>query len=138
MSTEAKNPKDIFAVYQNSVNKYLDSVKRSVPRYHQSITNAQQECVVAYENMIGSAIALQKEYVKRTGIATNVPEATLKTIRDATEEAINTTTVNNQVVLATIDAAQQNVKAFNDNIKAYAELNKSIVQSWIFPFTTKN
>ena len=121
MSTETKQAKDIFAVYQQNIDRYLDAVKRSVPKYHQSITNAQQECVGAYENVINSTITLQREYAKRAGITTSVPEATLKVIRDTTEEAIKTASINNQIALATIDAAQQNVRAFNDNVKAFAE-----------------
>lgn len=136
MSTEAKSAKDIFTVYQQNVDKYLDSVKRSVPAYHQSITNAQQECVDAYENVMDSTITMQKEFAKQAGITTSVPEATLKVIREVAQEAINTTTVNNQMVVATIDTARQSIKVFNDNVKAYADLNKSIVQSWISPFAT--
>ncbi len=135
MSTETKQAKDIFAVYQQNIDRYLDAVKRSVPKYHQSITNAQQECVGAYENVINSTITLQREYARRAGITTSVPEATLKVIRDTTEEAIKTASINNQIALATIDAAQQNVRAFNDNVKAFADLNKNIMQSWISAFT---
>jgi TRAP-type mannitol/chloroaromatic compound transport system substrate-binding protein len=30
------------------------------------------------------------------------------------------------------------VKTFNDNVNAFADLNKNIIQSWITPFTQKN
>ena len=138
MSTEAKpttNAKDIFAVYQQNVDKFLDAVKQSVPKYHQSVTNAQQEYVDACENVINSTITLQKEFARKAGITTNVPDAALKVIRDSTEEAVKATSVNNQVALAAIDATQQNIKTFNDNAKAFADLNKNILQSWISAFT---
>ena len=44
----------------------------------------------------------------------------------------------NQFVKTTIDATVQNFKAFNDNINAFAELNKNTIQSWINPITQKN
>ena len=138
MSTEAKtttNSKDVYAVYQQNVDKFLDAVKQSVPKYHQSVTNAQQEYVDACENVINSTITLQKEFARKAGITTNVPDAALKVIRDATEEAVKATSVNNQVALAAIDATQQNIKTFNDNAKAFADLNKNILQSWISAFT---
>ncbi len=139
MSTEAKssstNAKDIYAVYQQNVDKFLDAVKQSVPRYHQSVTNAQQEYVDACENVINSTITLQKEFVRKAGIATNVPDAALKVINDTTEEAVKATSVQNQIALAAIDATQQNIKTFNDNAKAFADLNKNILQSWISAFT---
>ena len=138
MSTEAKpttNAKDVYAVYQQNVDKFLDTVKQSVPRYHQSVTNAQQEYVEACENVINSTITLQKEFSRKAGITTNVPEAALKVIRDTTEEAVKVTSVQNQIALAAIDATQQNIKTFNDNAKAFADLNKNILQSWLSAFT---
>ncbi len=138
MSQETKAAKDIYAVYQQNVDKFLSSVKQSVPRYHQSVTNAQQEYVEACENVANSCITLQKEFANKAGITTNVPEAALKVIRDTTEEGVKATSIQNQIALAAIDAAQQNIKTFNDNAKSFADLNKSILQSWISAFTTRN
>jgi hypothetical protein len=131
------NAKDIFAVNKQTVDKYFEGIKKSIPQYLQSITNVQQEYIQACENMFNSAIALQKEYARKAGITTNVPEATLKVIRDTTEELVKATTIQNQVVLATIDGAQQNIKTFNENAKSFADLNKNILNSWISTFTTK-
>ena len=136
--TTQGNPKDLFSAYQENVDKIFNGIKHSVPQYHQSITNVQQEYLQAYENMVDSNITLQKEYVKKAGIASNIPEATLKILHDATEEFLKVASIQNQVALATIDAAQQNIKTFNDNAKSFADLNKNILQSWISAFTTKN
>ena len=135
--TTQTNSKDVFSVYQENVDKLFNGIKKSVPQYHQSITNVQQEYLQAYENVVDSTITLQKEYVKKAGIAANIPEATLKVINDTTEEFVKATSIQNQVTLATIDATQQNIKTFNDNAKSFADLNKNILQSWISAFTTK-
>jgi len=137
-TTVTRNSKDIFSVYQQNVDKLFNGVKQSVPQYHQSITNVQQEYLQAYENIVDSTITLQKEYAKKAGIATNIPEATLKVIHDTTEEFVKAASIQNQVVLATIDTTQQNIKTFNDNAKSFADLNRNILQSWISAFTTKN
>jgi len=136
--TTTRNPKDVFSVYQQNVDKLFSGIKQSVPQYHQSITNVQQEYLQAYENIVDSTITLQKEYAKKAGIATNIPEATLKVIHDTTEEFVKATSIQNQIALATIDATQQNIKTFNDNAKSFADLNRNILQSWISAFTTKN
>ena len=135
-TTQMKS-KDVFSVYQENVDKLFNGIKQSVPQYHQSITNVQQEYLQAYENVVDSTITLQKEYVKKAGIAANIPEATLKVINDTTEEFVKATSIQNQVTLATIDATQQNIKTFNDNAKSFADLNRNILQSWISAFTTK-
>ena len=131
-------PKDAFSVYQQNVDKIFTTIKQSVPQYHQSITNVQQEYLQAYENIVDSSIAMQKEYAKRFGIAANIPETAIKAIRDSTEEFAKAASIQNQIALATIDATQQNIKTFNDNAKSFAELNKNILQSWISVFTTRN
>ena len=135
-TTQTKS-KDVFSVYQENVDKIFNGIKQSVPQYHQSITNVQQEYLQAYENVVDSTITLQKEYVQKAGIAANIPEATLKVINDTTEEFVKATSIQNQVTLATIDATQQNIKTFNDNAKSFADLNRNILQSWISVFTTK-
>ncbi|WP_299290722.1 hypothetical protein [Nitrosopumilus sp.] len=136
--TTQGNSKDVFSVYQENVDKLFDGIKQSVPQYHQSITNVQQEYLQAYENVVDSSITLQKEFAKKAGIATNIPEATLKVVRDTTEECVKAASLQNQIALATIDATQQNIKTFNDNAKSFADLNKNILQSWISAFTNKN
>ncbi|MDH3656719.1 MAG: hypothetical protein OEM77_01075 [Nitrosopumilus sp.] len=136
--TTQGNSKDVFSIYQENVDKLFNGVKQSVPQYHQSITNVQQEYLQAFENVIDSTITLQQEYVKKAGIAANVPETTLKVINNTTEEFVKAASLQNQIALTTIDAAQQNIKTFNDNAKSFADLNRNILQSWISAFTTKN
>lgn len=141
MSTTDKqttNTKDVYGVSQQNVDKYFNGIKQQVPRYHQSVTNVQQEYLDACENIINSSISLQREFARKAGITTNVPEAALRAIRDTTEEVVKASTIQNQIALATIDATQQNIKTFNDNAKAFADLNKNILQSWISAFTQRN
>ncbi len=131
-------PKDAFSVYQQNVDKIFTTIKQSVPQYHQSITNVQQEYLQAYENIVDSSIALQKEYAKKLGMAENVPETAIRAIRDSTEEFAKAASIQNQIALATIDATQQNIKTFNDNAKSFADLSKNILQSWISALTAHN
>ncbi len=127
--------KDIYAVSKQNVERFFDGVEKATPKNLQSITNLQQEYLEAWKNAINSTITLQREYANRSGLNTNVPQASLKVINDTTEEAIKAFSVQNQIALAAIDATQQNVKTFNDNAKAFADLNKNILQSWISAFT---
>ena len=140
MSKNEQTPetKDMFSVYQENVDKIFSGIRHSVPQYHQSITNVQQEYLQTYENIVDSTITLQKEYAKKAGIVTNIPQTTLKVIHDTTEEFVKASSIQNQITLATIDATQQNIKTFNDNAKSFADLNRNILQSWISAFATKN
>lgn len=137
--TTAQESKEIYTVFKQNIDKYFDEVEKTTPQYLQSITNLQQEYTAAWKNAIESVISLQQEFVTKAGINTNIPAVVVKLINDTTEEMIKARTVQNKVVLAAIDTTKQNVKTFNDNAKAFAELNENILQSWISACTpTRN
>ena len=50
-------------------------------------------------------------------------------LRDMTEQFVKTASVQNQMIIATMDAAQENIKTFNENVKSFAEINKTTSQS---------
>ena len=66
----------------------FDSVRKSVPQYHQSTTNVQQEFLQSFENMVGLFIIIQKEFVQKMGIASNTPVPMLNIIDNASEEFV--------------------------------------------------
>lgn len=137
--SSTEQPKDIFALYLQNVDKFFNGIEKTIPNYHQSITDLQQEWLQAFENNIKSVVSLQQEFANKAGINTTVPEAALKAIRDTNEEIVKSYSVQNQVFLAAIDATKQNVKTFNDNAKSFADMNKNIMRYWISAFTpTRN
>ena len=120
-----QNYENIFSACQENMDTLINGIRRSVPHYHQSITNVQQEYLQACEGMFYTSIKLQKEYAEKSGILVNIPEATLKIFRNMTEEFVKAAFIQNQMALATIDATQENIKTFSDNTKSFAELNKN-------------
>ena len=131
------NTKDTFSMYQQSYGSFFNSVKQSIPQYHQSVTNLQQEYLQACENFVNTTFELQKEVANKVGVNTIVPEAATKLVNDSSEEIEKASTIQNQIVLAAIDATQQNIKTFNDNARSFVELNKNIMDSWISAFTSR-
>ena len=135
MSKTAPEAKEIFAVYKQNVDKFFDDVEKTLPQYLQSIINLQQEYTEAWKNAFNSAISIQQEYATKSGLNTNVPAAYIKLINDGTEEIIKARSVQNKIALASIDVARQNIKSFNDNAKAFTDLNQNMLQSWISALT---
>ena len=136
MSKTTPEAKEIFAVYKQNVDKFFDDVEKSLPQYLQSITNLQQEYIEAWKNAFNSAISIQQEYATKSGLNTNVPAAFIKLVNDGTEEVIKARSVQNKIALASIDVVRQNIKSFNDNAKAFSELNQNMLQSWISAWTS--
>ena len=128
---------DVFATVEETVEKQVNSVEKSFPNYQTSVTSLQQEYTEAFKNIVDSSIALQREFANKTGINTALPEATESAVNKTNEQINKVQDVQNKVALATIDATRQNIKTFNENAKAFADLNKSVMQSWITAFTPK-
>ena len=136
MSNESvKN--DVFATVEGTVEKQVKTVEKSFPNYQTSVTSLQQEYSEAFKNIVDSTIALQREFANKTGINTALPEATESAVNKTNEQISKVQDVQNKVALATIDVTRQNIKTFNENAKAFADLNKSVMQSWITAFTPR-
>jgi len=137
MSTQTQSS-NVYTVYKQNVQKYFENISKVTPQYFQSITELQDACVKACEKTINASVSMQQEFAKKTGITTEIPSAAKTAIIDTNKQIVQVTIVNNQLVKTTIDAAVQNINTFNDNVNAFAELNKNIIQSWINPFTLNN
>ena len=136
MSNESvKN--DVFATVEETVEKQVKSVEKSFPNYQTSVTSLQQEYTEAFQNIVDSTIALQREFANKTGINTALPEATESAVNKTNEQINKVQDVQNKMALATIDATRQNIKTFNENANAFVDLNKSVMQSWVTAFTPR-
>ncbi|NWK04492.1 hypothetical protein HX833_00125 [Marine Group I thaumarchaeote] len=128
---------DVFSTVEDTVEKQINTTEKSFPNYQTSVTSLQQEYTEAYQNIVDSTIALQREFANRTGINTALPEATENVVNKTNEQISKVQDVQNKIALATIDATRQNIKTFNENAKAFADLNKGVLQSWVTAFTPK-
>lgn len=133
-NTSRQSSNDTFGVFKQNLDKMFNGIRQSVPQYHQAITNVQQEYLQACENVANSAFEFQKEVARKSGLPTGIPEAAARTIGGTTEEIAKIVSINNQVLLTTIDATQQNIKTFNDNAKSFSSINHDILKSWISAF----
>ncbi len=133
MSTQSQSS-DAFVMYKQNVQKYFENVTKLTPQYFQSATELQNECVKTCQKTINAVVSVQQEFAKKSGIYTEIPDSAKTAIIDTDKQIVQASTVNNQLVKTTIDVTVQNFKTFNENVDAFAELNKNIVQSWINPF----
>ena len=130
--------KDVFGIYEQNIISSFATINREVPKYYQSVTDLQHQCIQTCENTMKSVLSVQKEIVNKAGINANIPDAALSTIRDTNDGINKVYSVQNQIVQTALDATKQNIQTFNDNAKAFADLNKNIIHSWINVFTPRN
>jgi len=134
MSTQTQSS-DVYSMYKQNVQKYFENISKTTPQYFQSITELQDACIKTCEKTINASVSMQQEFAKKTGITTEIPNAARTAIIDTNKQIVQANTVHNQIVKTTIDTTVQNIKAFNDSVNTFADLNKNIIQSWTTPFT---
>ncbi len=137
MSTQ-NTTTDVYSMYKQNVQKYFENISKITPQYFQAITHLQEEYLKACEKTINATVSVQQEFARKTGISTEIPSAATNAIIDVNKQIVQESIVQNQFAKTTIDTAVQNIKAFNDNVNAFADSNKNIIQSWTNPFTQKN
>ena len=138
MNNPTGESKDVFTVCKQNVEKFFNEIEKSSPRYQQSVATFQHDYVEAWKNVINSAIVLEQEYANKAGLNTNVPEATLKAIRDLTEQAIKAYQDQNKITLNVAEETTKALNAFNENTKSFSSLNRNILESMMSAFQQKS
>ena len=137
MTKPTSESKDIFSVCKKSVPKFFTEVEKSTP-LQQMAAKLQRDYIEAWKNVINSAIALEEEYATKAGLKTDVPEDTLKIIRDITEQAFQAYKAQNKIVMDAAEATKQAFNTFNENTKSFASLNRNIMGFMMSVFEKKS
>jgi len=127
MNNPSESQDDIFAVCKENAAKFFNEIEKSSPRYVQSAINLHQKNIEAWKNVINSTIEMEQEYAKKAGLQTPVPEATKKSISDFTEGVIKAYAAQNEIASDTADTTNRAINALDDNAKAFAALNKNML-----------
>lgn len=131
------NHKDIYSVWKDGMDTFYSNIEKSIPQFHQAATNLFQEYVKSLSNVASSTLEIQREFVTKVGIKSNLPEASISIIHDSTEKMNLSLNVQNKMSVASIDAIRQNIRTWNENSSAFVNINKGMVDSLISPFNTK-
>jgi len=137
MSTQTQSS-DVYSMYKQNVQKYFENISKISPQYFQTITQLQEECFKTCEKTINAAVSVQQEFAQKLGISTEIPDDARTAIVDTNKQIVQSITLGNQLTKTTIDSTVQNIRTFGDNINAFVELNRNIIQSWVNPFTLRN
>src|SRR5579872_734612 len=128
--TNKPETKEIYAAYRQNVNRYFEEVEKNVTQCMEAVSQLQQEFVLACKNALDNTMAFQQEMITKSGMGSNLPQSYLKSINDATDEFVKTTSLQNKAMITAIDATRQNIRTFHDNLKAFTSMDTSIIQSW--------
>jgi len=130
----ANTSKDIFQVSKNNFENYVSEVEKTVPQYFQTMSNYQKTFLDTWKNTFDAVLDVQRKFAQKAQINTELPEATRQSIEQATDEIIKARLVQGQIVNATLDATEKNVKSFNESTEAFVEFQNNLIESWFTTF----
>jgi hypothetical protein len=130
--------RDIYTESRHSFEKIRGNIEKTVPPYVQSMTNLSQEYFSAWANFVSSTIANQQNFAQKIGVDQRAPEASVKVVRDLTDEFVKAIDMQSKVALTVLDATRQATKAISDTTSSFYELNHNIIDSWISTWSRKN
>ncbi len=120
---------DVLTVYNQSIEKYFNSAKKTTSIYLQSVTDLQEKIIDTWKKSMDSAISLQQTFAQESKIKVDVPDTTLKMINDISEQANKAQTLQNKMMLASIHSISENIKSINNNVKSFTEMNTKLAES---------
>jgi hypothetical protein len=127
-----------FTTYKQNIEKYFAVMEKSTPKYYQTLIEIQQEYVQTLENMLNSAMMVQKEFASNTGMDSRQSIAASKFVSDATESAIKAKTVRDEIIFSSLDVIKENIKEWNKQSQVFLDMNRKNAQFWISTFMTRH
>jgi len=127
MSKPTDESKDIFTECKNNTEKFFNEIEKSSPVYHQITTDIQSRYLEAWKNVISSSIAMQQEYAAKTGMNLNMPEETMKAIREMMANAATAYQNQNKVASYTAETSKKGFDAFSETTKIFASMNRNMM-----------
>ena len=124
----SENPSDFYGLWRGYTESVISNIERAIPLYHQSITNYLQESAELWKNLACSTLDLQKGFVKKTGLKTNMPESAIKIVNDLTKESTKAIDIQNKIAIASIDASKESLSTLNANAGEFSSINNEILE----------
>ncbi len=128
--SDKKQDREAFDVYQETCTHVIDEVAKLQPAYTQSVTNLQQEYTEAFKRITEASISVQKEFANTTWGPGKFPSAMARNASEVADALLKSAVINNKAVIASIDAARQNVRSLSDNVDTFAKINTNLIKTW--------
>ncbi|MGE5684950.1 MAG: hypothetical protein ACM3ZS_07385 [Nitrososphaerota archaeon] len=135
ISNDTSNIQGIIETMQNSLFDITNEIAKVQPRYAQSVSNYQAECLEATKMVIQTFTNFQSTLLKFSWINYD-NRSTLYTyqIRNQftmlTENIIKTFDIWNQITLNSIDISKENIKIYTEAMTSMDIRNRDLFSSW--------
>ena len=126
----AHQPRDVYDLFQNSLDKYFKEVKHNTATYLQTVSDLQEEIIDSRRKNVEQTIDLQKTAYAKFGGKNNISPASLDMVKTLSENTMTAWNLQNKLVLESLQILSKNIEAFNQNSTSFEETNKKLIDFW--------
>ena len=120
---------DVLTVYNQNIQRYFISAKKTTSVYLQSVTDLQEKIIETWKKSMDSANSLQQKFAQDSKMKIEVPDASINMINEISNQANKAQELQNKMMIASIEAIRENIKSFNNNVISFTEVNRKLAES---------
>ena len=127
---------EVLDTYKENMLKTIDEMSKYQPKYAQSISNLQQDCLQVTKDTITRTVAIQKSWYGnvRNPYFPTVPspyaEQFKKQSDEVTSQAFHVFGTANQLAIENLNAARENIKLYGKTWETMNEYNANLANTW--------
>lgn len=135
INNDTSNIQGIIETIQNSLFDITNEIAKVQPRYAQSVSNFQAECLEATRMIIQTFANFQSTFIKLSwnsfdsGFFFYADQIKNQVIM-LTENIVKTCDIWNQITLDSIDISKENIKIYTEAMTSMDIHNRDLISSW--------
>lgn len=136
--TQESRQDEININYQKSAQRFFDQITSEISKYHNTMSDFQQEYTRCCKNMVTYTLSAQQEFPNKSGIMANIPENYQKIMDDSLKSYLKMHSLYKEFFRKILGTMQQSTKLLSNNSKGYVDLTNSVFQMYIPPEFSKS
>jgi len=126
---QAVSSDDFYSSFQESLQTYFSEARENAANYLQAVSDLQEEIIEARKKNAENIISLQKATYDKFG-GEYIPPAVMDLAKSFASKTIQTSNLQNEMILTSLDTLSKNIEAFNKNSAVFENINKKIIDYW--------
>lgn len=127
---QATSGDDVPYSSRRNVERLFDEASKTTSQIQQSVVNLQTEYLESCRKMFETSLSMQEELVNKLPFYPRISDAMLKDENKFVDACLRTYGMQNQAVMAAINAAIQSFRSMNENSKSFADVGRNLFNPW--------
>ena len=128
---KSQEHKEDLSIPSQSLNKLFDFYEGEALRYQQSMVELQKEFNQAYRITVEAVFSFQESVTDKLPFYPNLELPGMRNMKDFVDTFLKFNEMQNYIMLAIINAAEQNIKFMSESARHFQEMARSMMD-WQF------